>query len=78
MTVNLIDQPGYQTLCKKAAVSLQPDTTKIYVYGANTPMDIAGKFDTMIGILNQSTEALFHLTRVKSDCLIGYPTVVVL
>ena len=75
-SVNLIDQPSYEAVCKHQEISLTPDSTRVYVYGATTPLPIAGQFDATVATPDRSTTATFHLTRGKGGCLLGYSTAV--
>ncbi len=73
-SVNLIDKHTYEALCRKQQIMLTPDKTKIYVYGATTPLPVAGKFNATISTADTGTSATFHVTRGNAGCLLGYST----
>ena len=45
-TVDVIDNPTFQTLKKK--VRLEPTKTKLFVYGSSTPLKLQGCFQASI------------------------------
>lgn len=75
-SVNLLDQPAYETVRKHSEVHMVPDSSKIYVYGSTVPLPVAGKFEATVATTEKSTTATFHLTRGSSGCLLGYSTAV--
>ena len=77
-SVNILTQQDYDNICtiSNRPIPLKKTKTKIYAFGSSQPVQLLGKFDTMIETKRRVAAATFYVTKgtPRTTSILGWET----
>ena len=70
--MNIIPEPTFKEI--QPDVQLQPASNKVYAFGNNEPLAVAGKFTASVRYTQRQTTTSFLVTRCGDTALLSYAT----
>ena len=74
VSIDIIDEIAFHTLCQNTPITLQHSTTRIFAHGAKTQLAIMGKFDATLDCSTGSTNSQIYVIEGNFGCLLSYQT----
>lgn len=74
-SVNILDKKDYKRIAKQnRRVQLQKTTTRIYAYGATTPLPLLGKLQATLETANETITGTFYVVKGSYGSLLSHDT----
>ena len=71
---DILDEATFSTINKAQQTKLQPDSCKIFSYGANSRLTTLGKFTAIVKVNGRQTTTTFHILKGTYGSLLSFHT----
>ena len=73
-SVNILSSQDFDTVNKAKRITLRPTKLKLHAFGSKSPVQLCGKFDTVVETKSKMTVATFYVTKQNSGSLLSCAT----
>ena len=73
-SVNILYSQDFDTINQSKHINLRPTKLKIHAFGSKSPVELCGKFDSVVETKSKMTVATFYVTKLNSGSLLSCDT----
>ena len=73
-SVNILSSQDFDTINQSKHITLRPTKLKIHAFGSKSPVELCGKFDSVVETKSKMTVATFYVTKLNSGSLLSCDT----